>query len=382
MTRTGTATSVRDSLPWSIGLNPQGGGLFVRSPDGRVYFRLYGYAQPTVTLTDARNRQAYHTLDFRVRRSRIDFSVDYDDRYKLFIEIDGAVGDGTALVESYAQAVYARGQFGSHTVRLGKFITPFSTENLRSSRALETVERFLALNAMFGLPALDVQFGPMFFGTVGTGDRRLSYYAAALNGNASAGAAVVNGTRGNARDNNGFKDVQLRLDAQLSQPVKVGIAFDADHEEGQALALTSYSGASFVSIPVRGRRRGLDVDASWRLTPRVVVSTEALGARFTESDAELRGGYAQLTAWTTGSERDGGVQLVLRAEASELRGAAVDNLDGKQMTAVTTGANVWLNGATRVQINAIAEHTSGAGNGVLTERAWRPTVLTQFQIKF
>jgi phosphate-selective porin len=148
----------REAKTWTTGLNPQGGGLFVKSPDGKTLFRLYGYAQPTFTYSDRDNGATFEETDFRVRRARIDFSADYDDRYKLFVEVDGAPADGTSLVEAYAQAAYVRDR---HYLRFGKFISPFSTENLRSSRALDTVERFQALNAMFSLPALDVQFGPM-----------------------------------------------------------------------------------------------------------------------------------------------------------------------------------------------------------------------------
>ncbi len=46
-------------------------------------------------------------------------------------------------------------------LRLGKFTTPFSFENFRSSRAIDTIERYIALNAMFSVPALDVQTGGM-----------------------------------------------------------------------------------------------------------------------------------------------------------------------------------------------------------------------------
>ena len=42
---------------WTAGINPQGGGLFVKSPDGKALFRLYGYAQPTFTYTDRGQRR-------------------------------------------------------------------------------------------------------------------------------------------------------------------------------------------------------------------------------------------------------------------------------------------------------------------------------------
>src|ERR1700709_2284858 len=163
----------REAQHWTAGINPQGGGVFVKSPDGQALFRLYGYAQPTFTYTARDNGLAFGETDFRVRRARLDFAADYEERYKLFVEVDAAPADGTALVEAYVQAAYVKDR---QYLRFGKFITPFSTENLRSSRALDTVERYLALNAAFTLPALDVQFGPMLWGYLDPG-KKVTYYA-------------------------------------------------------------------------------------------------------------------------------------------------------------------------------------------------------------
>jgi Phosphate-selective porin O and P len=362
---------------WTAGLNPNGGGLFVKSPDGKTLFRLYGYAQPQFTYTDEDNGLSFEETDFRVRRARIDFTVDYDDRYKLFLEYDGAPSDGTALVEAWGQAAYVRGR---HYLRFGKFITPFSTENLRSSRALDTVERYIALNAIFGLPALDVQFGPMLWGYLDPG-KKVSYYVGLWNGNASAGAGVLNGQRGNARDNNGDKDVQGRVNVKWSEALTTGAAFDLDHEEDQTLTLPSYSGGRFLSVPVKGDRQGWNLDAHWK-QGKLSLDTEWLTFDFEDSEAELTGGYVQAAYWARGSE-NGGVQPVLRVEIAELSGNAVRTLDGERIEAVTVGANVWFNGWTRWQINAIGERFDGRGNGSFKAGAgWRPTVLSQLQIKF
>lgn len=363
---------------WSAGLNPGGGGLYVKSPDGGVLFRLYGYAQPTLTLTDDDNNAPYEEADFRVRRARIDFSVDYAERYKLFLEFDGAPADGTALIEAWAQAAYVKGR---HHLRVGKFITPFSTENLRSSRALETVERYIALNAMFGLPALDVQFGPMLWGHLGEA-KRLTYYLGVWNGNASAGAGVVSGQRGNARDNNGEKELQARLDVRWTDAWRTGVAFDLSDEEAQTLALPSYSGVRYVAIPVEGGRRGIDLDAHWR-RGRWSFDAEGLAFEFEDAGAELAGGYLQGGWWVRGGELEGGVQGVLRLETAELGGEALAGIDGRRIDAVTLGANVWWNGWTRWQVNLIGERFDGRGNAAFTEgEGWRPTLLSQFQIKF
>ena len=297
----------REAERWSAGINPQGGGVFVKSPDGKALFRLYGYAQPTFTYTDEDNGATFEETDFRVRRARIDLSADYDDRYKLFLELDGAPSDGTALVEAWVQAAFVKDR---HFLRAGKFITPFSTENTRSSRSLDTVERYLALNAMFSLPALDVQLGPMLWGHLDKG-KRFTYFVGVWNGNASAGAGVVSGQRGNARDNNGDKEIQGRLNAKWTDELTTGIAFDVDKEEAQTLTLASYSGARFLAIPVLGDRRGVNLDAHWK-RGRLSLDSEWLSFDFEDSAAELMGGYVQAAFWARGSEAAGGVQPVLR----------------------------------------------------------------------
>ncbi len=373
-----------DAQRWNVGLNPKGGGAFIRSPDSNTYFRLYGYAQPLFTLTDKGNRQAFKNTDFRIRRARLDFMVDYDDIWKLFIEIDAqASGGGTALVEGYAQAAYIKGQ---HYVRFGKYITPFSTENLRSSRALDTVERYIALNTLFGLPGLDVQFGPMLFGTLGA-DKQFSYYLGAFNGNASAASNTVNGQGGNARDNNSTKELQARFNYQLSKQLSVGAAVDFDKELDQMLQISSLSGARFIAVPVRGKRRGINVDAHWK-QDRASIDAEFLGMEFTDNpnnanrDVTLTGGYAQYGYWLQGSEAEG-VQTIVRGEFAELDGDAVDAIRGDRIVALTVGTNIWFNGATRLQINAIGEYANGNGNGVFTGNSRvRPTLLTELQIKF
>lgn len=367
-----------DSKRWQVGLNPLGGGAYIKSPDGKIYFRLYGYAQPQFTWTDGGNNASYGHADFRVRRARVDFSVDYDDRFKLFIEYDAAPADGTALVEGYAQAVVVRDRL---TVRFGKYITPFSTENLRSSRALDTVERYIALNSMFGLPGLDVQFGPMIFGTLDKG-KKLSYFVGAFNGNSSAAGTVVNGTRGNARDNNGTKELQARLNYKATPELVFGGAYDVDSEEAQTLQISSYSGAKFLATPVKGKRQAFDLDFHFK-KDRCSFDTEYLHAAFRDSDAVLHGGYAQFGHWLKGTEAKGGIQAILRGEYAQIDGDSVDLVDGKTLVAVTAGANIWWGGVARLQINGIVEHVNGNGNGLYTGgSAWRPTLLSQFQVKF
>ena len=71
--------------------------------------------------------------------------------------------------------------------------------------------------------------------------------------------------------------------------------------------------------------------------------------------------------------------------AAQLQAATAPSFEkiGLKLEAVTLGANVWFNGWTRWQINAIEEHFDGRGNGPFKAGAgWRPTVLSQLQVKF
>ncbi|HJX27546.1 MAG TPA: hypothetical protein VJ885_06505 [Thermoanaerobaculia bacterium] len=59
----GRAAAQEEREEWTAGLTPQGGGLFVQSPDGKTLFRLYGYAQPTVTYTHKDNGTSFKEAD-------------------------------------------------------------------------------------------------------------------------------------------------------------------------------------------------------------------------------------------------------------------------------------------------------------------------------
>ena len=361
------------------GDQPAGGGVFVKSPDGQALFRLYGYAQPTFTYTDEDNGLAFEQTDFRVRRARLDFAADYQERYKLFVELDGAPADGTALVEAYVQAAYVKDR---HYLRFGKFITPFSTENLRSSRALDTVERYLALNAAFSLPALDVQFGPMLWGYLDRG-KKVSYYLGVWNGNSSAGAAVVSGQRGNARDNNGDKEVQGRLNVKWSDALTTGAAFDSDREEEQTLTLASYSGGRFIGLTVRGQRRGvrprrpLEAAAGSPSTPSGSPSTSATAtpssAAATRRRPSGRGGARRRAAsspccgprWPSSRATPCGRSTAARSPPSPP--APTSGSTAGRAGRSTSSASISTAAAT-------APFKAGSG--------WRPTVLNQLQIKF
>jgi phosphate-selective porin len=358
-----------------VGLTGKGGGVFIKSEDGRGVVRLMGYAQPSFMATAESNKQAFKVPSFYVRRARADFKAEYDSLYTLFFEYDGGPAAGTALVEGYAQASLVRDYLN---FRMGKYIQPFSAENLRSSRALATVERFQALNAVIGAGNYDAQIGAMLFGALNPA-KTAKYFLSVVNGNSNASSG------GNVKDNNSDKDFIARVEFSPSKALRVGVAGDIDKQPGQTLALKSYSGATFDTVRVYGARTGLDVDLHSQIG-NLGMEAEWLWAGFADTNAALHGGYVQAGYWVKGSEAEGGIEPLLRLEYSTLSAdAAPSEVNGATMMAATLGVNWWMNAWTRWQLNLIGETTSKKGNAAYAgsdDGRFLPTLLAEFQIKF
>ena len=398
---------------WQVGMNPNGGGFFLKSPDDNFRLRLFGYAQAQVTLTDGANGFAFDNFDTRIRRARLDWIADFYKRYELFIEIDAAPLGGTTLVEARLNSKIIDDKL---QLRLGKFTTPFSFENFRSSRAIDTIERYIALNTMFSIPALDVQTGGMFWGNIPLGPEReyiqrdaslkppyppgvtqdtlgklggvpkkfkpqLTYYLGLWNGNASASNENPGGFGGNSRDNNEDKEMQAKLVWQPHQHWTLGSGYDYNTSEpGETLVLGSLSGAPYIRTPVGGTRHGGEVDFLYE-PGRFSLRGEGMYFSFEGSDLSLGGGFLQAAYFVTG-DAGGGVQPVIRIEHAELGGNAIAAIDGESISAVTLGLNWFLNGNVRFQFNYIGEYFDGAGNANIGDESYRSTVLSQLQIKF
>lgn len=398
---------------WKVGINPNGGGFFLKSPDENFRLRLLGYAQTQFTLTDGANGFAFDNFDTRIRRARVNWLADFYKRYELFIEIDGAPLGGTSLVEARLNTKIIDDKL---QLRLGKFTTPFSTENFRSSRAIDTIERYIALNTMFSIPALDVQTGGMLWGNIPLGPEReyifrdnslkppyppgvtndtlaklggipkkfrpqLSYYAGLWNGNASASNESPLGFGGNSRDDNEDKEFQLKLILQPHQHWTVGAGYDHNtSESGNVLTLGSLSGASFIRTPVGGARNGAEFDFLYE-PGRFSFRGEGMFVDFDGVDLQLMGGFLQAAYFLTG-DAGGGLQPIIRLEHAALDGNAIANVDGDSITAITLGLNWFLNGNVRVQANYIGEYFDGPGNANIGDESFRSTLLSQLQIKF
>lgn len=368
------ASAIAETGPL-VGLTGKGGGVFIKSEDGRGIVRLMGYAQPSFMATAESNKQPFKVPTFYVRRARADFKAEYDSLYTLFFEYDGGPAAGASLVEGYAQASLVRDYLN---FRMGKYIQPFSAENLRSSRALPAVERFQALNAIIGAGNYDAQIGAMLFGVLNPA-KTVKYFLSVVNGNSNASSG------GNVRDNNSDKDFIARLEFSPSKALRVGVAGDIDKQPGQTLSLKSYSGAVFDTIRTYGPRTGLDVDLHSQLD-RLGLEAEWLWTDFADTNAALQGGYVQASYWVKGGEAEGGIEPLLRLEYSTLSAdGAPSEVNGATLMAATLGVNWWMNAWTRWQVNLIGETTSKKGNAAYAgsdDGRILPTLLAEFQIKF
>lgn len=393
---------------WEVGLKPLGGGFFLQSPDKNFQLRILGYAQAVGTITDGANDNSFESGDFRIRRARVDFLATLWKDHEIFIELDGAPTGGTTLVEARLTSKIWDDKL---QLRLGKFTTPFSTENFRSSRAIDTIERYTALNALFSIPALDVQNGAMLFGAIPlAADReytvepsrtlgnavdqepgepiatllrfgpKLTYYVGVWNGNASAGNDS-GGIGGNSRDSNGDKEFQAKLVYQPHPQIALGLGYDHnDSEAGRNLTLSSLAGTPFVRVSVEGKRNGVEADFFWE-PGRFSLRGEGLYFDFEDSEFQIYGGYLQAAYFIYGSAARG-LQPLLRVEATHLAGAALAEIDGNTLTSVTLGVNWFINGNVRFQLNYIGEYFNGPGNVSVGSQSFRNSILTEFQIKF
>lgn len=362
--------------PAEVGLHPDGGGLFIRG-DG-YHVRLLGYVQPTFVVRDPRPGLGEVSNAFSLRRARVDVLAELGERHTLFLELDGAPGLRTALVEAWVEWEVVDSRV---RLRAGKFIGRFSHENGRSSRAIDTVERFLALNSLFLLPGLDTQTGVLVQGERLFG-LPLAASAGVYNGNGSAGS--------NVPEDNNAKELQLRVDWERdphrtgADYLRVGIAHDRTREEVQDLRLLGPTFRTFGSVEVRGTRTGFGGDVHWR-SGGVDLRAEGLHFRFDTDEsaaaARIDGGFVQ-PSWFVRGTAAGGLQLLLRAEQSTLDDRAFGA--SSSIRALTLGGNLFTAGGhNRLQLNAVLMKTPlRAGPDNPSPGSWTPLLLSQIQVKF
>lgn len=299
----GSSSSQTESPPSQTWL--PGNGFTINLPDHQADAGIKGYIQSTYNVYGVHENGAVSN-EFFVRRARLDFIFRYRDRYELFFEFDGAGADRTQMVLAQMDVEYMAG----HYIRAGKFITPFSPENNRSSSGLSTVERYSALNSLFLLPAFDTQFGVMLFGRI----RELEYYLSVTNGNTSASA--------NIREDNNHKDFQFRLAYPFRDDLRYGLSFYHSVHQTQNLQLVGHSFSAFNEVPVTGRRYGMLADSEWYYG-NWHTRSELFLIRFSEPLSDdhqagwFYGSYTELGYMLQGGERNGH-QLIGRLEAAQI----------------------------------------------------------------
>ena len=369
------AISRSDGFVDAVGFNPGGGGFYIKGDD--YQFRLLGYVQAVGTVVDGSIDRADSPGDFSVRRARIDFLADFYEDFQVLVEFDGGPGT-TPVADSDFALVEARLNWkvldDGLQLRFGKFTTPFSTENFRSSRSIDTVERYIALNSMFLLPALDVQYGVMMHGQVGPEDR-LGYFIGVFNGNGRA--------NDNFSDNNGDKEYQAKLTYKFSDEFTAGIGLDYSREEAQTLPLADLAFNRYAAVAIDGQRYGIEGDLFWQRGPWS-FRAEGIAFRFdTPGDADeagLYGGFIQPAYFLTGDDQRG-VQLLLRPEFAHLDGDT--DSEGDTLYSLTLGLNWFINPNTRLQINpAITYFDGGSTLQGFDDDRISALLLTELQFKF
>lgn len=357
-----------------FGFNPAGGGFFIKGDD--YQFRLLGYVQAVGTAVDGSFNRADEPGDFSVRRARIDFLADFYEKFQILVEFDGGPGTTPTAASDFA-LVEARLNWqvvdDDVQLRFGKFTTPLSTENYRSSRSIDTVERYMALNSLFLLPAVDVQYGVMVHGLLGE-ENRFGYFLGGFNGNGRA--------NDNFSDDNGAKEVQAKFTYQFTPDLTAGLGLDYSREERQALALADLAFNRYVAVDIEGDRYGIGADVYWKSGPWS-FRAEGLAFRFdtpSGEDAGLYGGFLQPGYFITGDENRG-VQLLLRPEFAKVDGDTGG--DGDTIYSLTFGVNWFVNPNVRVQLNPVLTYFDGPSSlQGFDDSRLTPLLLTEVQFKF
>ena len=348
-----------------------GNGINWSSEDESARFRILGYIQAT-TNSHEHFDESNPGNQFFVRRARLDVDFDYLETYQIFFEWD-ARGSRTEMVLAQLDIRY----WNEHTIRVGKYITPFSVENYRSSRSLSTIERYNALNSLFLSPSLDTQYGVMLFARY----PQFEYYLSLSNGNGQASQ--------NIRENNNAKDFQARLVYKATSSFQAGAAFNLAIEETEPLSLVDHQFNRFNTLSVSGKRLGYIGDLAYR-SGNWSVRGEAFRLSFMDTISPENqakgfwGGYAELGYFLFGNQTDG-FQIVSRFEQASYIGTS-DSINGPEtLRSFLLGHNWYKDGIFRFQTNLIYELTDKRSQLADTRLSGKDSallVMTMLQLKF
>lgn len=376
---------------WSTGLREGGGGFYVVSPDQSFQFSLMGYGQilgayysRDYFAQGAAPDKVNYPTSFSIRRARLDTMATLYRDFEVLLEygtptlpLSSATHADFGLLEARLTARLYRDFL---QIRVGKMVGPFSTENSKSSRGLDAVERYSLLNSLIGISALDTQTGVMLFGRLWEG--RLNYYLAIFNGNGNS--------FGNPADNNGDKEFQAKVVVQPHSDLTIGLGYDTNYENARTLSLLDHAFVGFISREVSGRRHGYETDFEWSYRA-FSLKAEAMVFKFKNNEPSsgvspgwtgILGGYAQAAYFVDGNQSKG-LQPLLRWEAARFE----NNPDGtaSDLQSVVMGLNWYINANVRNQVNYILEIPNGAsssGGNAYTSSEIKHIVLNELQVKF
>lgn len=361
--------SLSSALPQSVSYTP-GEGVQIFNTEQQWKLSLLGYVQATYTFHDLHQNNAVQN-SFYVERARWDMIFNYLNKYQIFFEMDGAP-NRTALVLAQLDISYLK----NHKIEAGKFIVPFSPENMRSSRGLSTVERYSALNSMFLLPSFDSQYGIMFYGTFDP----INYYFSITNGNAEAA--------GNFAENNNPKDFEFRLEYNGIKNFTFGGSLDYTTEEHQTLSLVDHTFESFNNANIDGRRVGYL--GNWEYSKEKFLfrgeffQFHFLSTLSLENQVQrFSGGYTELGYFLCGNTSDG-FQLIGRYESAQYNGDLIELYGPSALSSYILGTNWYKDGIFRLQVNLVYEKAND--NSLLANRLENKDsefeLLTMLQLKF
>lgn len=372
---------------WNVGVNEGGGGFYLSSPDKAFMMKLMGFTQVNFKWRDAKSAHLgvvppakAVTNEFYIKRARLDWAATLYGKDEFFVEIDAGVAN-SATNDSELALVIARWNHkfdDKLQLMWGKTTTPFSSENLRSSRSLDTVERYIALNTLFGYPALDSQTGAQLWGKLPKD--ALTYYLGVWNGNGKASD--------NLPENNVSKELQAKVVAKpmagMSNPMSslsLGLGGDWSRELAGSLSLKTLGGSTVLSSDalVEGPRTGLTADFALPFG-KAELRGEAIAFNFRESEVRLTGGYVQAKAIVYEGANGMAITPLLRAEQAVV--SDKKNGDQKRLSSLTVGINTNLNKNVMWIVDYIPSYSKGmklAGSDVPSHY---DEVLTQVQVKF
>jgi len=367
---------------------PKEDGFYISGGKG-LSLTLKGYGQFLASAIskdyDINHTRPDQPFGFSIRRARFDLNASAYDNLDILVEI----GTPSTPLRVYSGVlsdigiVEARGTtslFGEAlSLRMGKFVVPFSGENSRSSRKLDTVERSTLVSSLIANNILDTQIGLMLFGRDPSGV--FNYYLTLVNGGGDNLSTPLDG--------NAFKQFQAKVALKPNRNFYFAVAYDTDDVRNQNYTLYDHAFVAVVQKEsLSGRRHGLETDFDLT-TDRFSWKTEFIYIWFPNVPASKLqnwwGGYSQFGYFFDG-DTNRGVQGILRGEFTRMQGSknSDDNFD---LASAVVGLNCFINPNLNLQVNYIMEFpndnvTHAAETLTYQEKNVKHIGYAELQVKF